>query len=72
MLSSQHSLKELLTTAEEVLEMAENKRKMTILRVDAGGSEDADINHILSRDYYLLVKVKNWRRAEKLAASVKV
>lgn len=64
-------LKELVTRAEEVLEMAENKRKLTILRIDGGGGEDDDINWVLSRDYYLLVKVKSWRRAEKLTASVR-
>jgi hypothetical protein len=64
------SLKELLLTAEDVLELAENRRKSTIVRVDGGGGEDEDIDWMLNRDYYLLVKVKSWRRAEKLAASV--
>jgi hypothetical protein len=65
------SLQELLTEAEDVLELHENKRKMTILRLDSGGGEDADINWVLNRDYALLVKVKNWRRAQKLADSVR-
>jgi hypothetical protein len=64
------SLQELLTSAEDVLELPENKRKSTILRIDGGGGEDEDINWVLSRDYNLLVKVKSWRRAEKLTASV--
>jgi hypothetical protein len=64
------SLKELLTSAEEALELTENKRKLTLLRLDGGGGEDEDVNWVLSRDYYLLVKVKSWRRAEKLAATV--
>ncbi len=64
-------LKELVTRAEDVLELAENRRKLTILRIDGGGGEDDDINWVLSRDYYLLVKVKSWRRAEKLTASVR-
>lgn len=64
------SLQELLTTAEDVLELAENKRESTIIRLDAGGGEEADINWVLGRGYALLVKVKNWRRAHKLAASV--
>jgi hypothetical protein len=63
-------LKELLTSTEEVLELAENKRKLTILRLDSGGGEDEDIKWILSRGYYLLGKVKSWRRAEKPTASV--
>ncbi len=65
------SLKDLLTAAEEVLDLAENKRKMTILRIDAGGGEDADINEVLGRDYSLLAQVKSWRRAAKLVTSVK-
>jgi DDE family transposase len=67
----QHSLQELLTSAEEVLDLTENRRKSTIVRVDGGGGEDEDINWVLSRDYYLLVKVAHWRRAEKLMTSVK-
>ena len=64
-------LQPLLLAAEEVLELSENRRKNTIVRIDAGGGEDADINWVLARDYQLLVKVKNWRRAEKLARSVR-
>jgi hypothetical protein len=63
-------LQELLTNAAEILQLDEAKRKRTIVRIDAGGGDDADINWILRRDYHLLVKVKNWRRAAKLAASV--
>jgi hypothetical protein len=64
------SLPELLTDAETVLDLDLAKRKRTILRVDGGGGEDANINWILERDYHLLIKVKNWRRAQKLASSV--
>lgn len=60
----------LLSRAEAVLDLDAAKRKRTIVRVDAGGGEDKDINWLLARDYQFLVKVKNWRRAEKLAASV--
>ena len=64
------NLQELLTIAAEVLELTKTKRKMTILRIDGGGGEDTDINWVLERDYSLLVKVKSWRRAEKLVGSV--
>jgi Transposase DDE domain group 1 len=67
-----HCLQELLTDAAEILELDAAKRRRTIVRVDAGGGDDADINWVLRRDYHLLVKVKNWRRAAKLAASVTV
>jgi hypothetical protein len=64
------SLPELVTDAETVLDLDLAKRKRTILRVDGGGGDDDNINWILERDYHLLIKVKNWRRAQKLASSV--
>jgi hypothetical protein len=64
------SFQDLMSGAEDVLNLAENLRKMTIIRSDAGGGTDANLNWVLSRDYQVLIKVKNWRRAEKLAASV--
>src|SRR5437016_6006487 len=53
-----------------MLDLSINRRQNTIVRSDAGGGEDADINWLLAQDYQLLVKVKNWRCAEKLARSV--
>jgi hypothetical protein len=64
------SLPELISDAEKVLDIDVSKRKRTILRVDGGGGDDKNINWVLERDYHLLIKVKNWRRAEKLASSV--
>ena len=64
------SLPELISDAEKVLDLDDSKRKRTILRVDGGGGDDDNINWILERDYQLLIKVKNWRRAENLAATV--
>jgi Transposase DDE domain group 1 len=64
-------LQELLAAAEAVLELTADTRTRTIVRVDGGGGEDADINWMLQRDYQVLVKVKNWRRAMKLAVSVR-
>ena len=64
------SLQELLSLAENVLELSENRRESTIVRVDAGGAEDEDINWMLQRHYWILAKAKSWRRAQKLAASV--
>ena len=66
----ERSLQELITAAEEVLELDETRRKRTIIRVDGGGGRDADVNWLLERGYHLLVKVKNWKRAKKLAESV--
>lgn len=64
------SLQELLSMTEDGLELDEAQRRRTIIRCDGGGGEDDDINWLLDRHYYLLVKVKNWRRATKLAVSV--
>jgi len=64
------SLQELVNAAEEVLDLDESRRQRTIVRVDAGGGRDADINWLLQRKYLLLGKVKHWRRAAKLARSV--
>lgn len=64
------SLQQLVQAAEDTLHLNPGFRKRTILRVDAGGGRDEDINWVLNRDYYLLGKVKNWRRAEKLCRSV--
>jgi hypothetical protein len=64
-------LQQLLEAAEAVLDLSEDKRKRTIVRIDGGGGEDDQINWLLQRDYQLLVKVKNWRRAVKLAKTVR-
>jgi hypothetical protein len=65
------SVQELVLAAENTLELSENKRKATILRLDGGGGDDDNLNWILQREYYLLGKLRSWRRAEKLAATVK-
>jgi hypothetical protein len=64
------SFQELVQEAETVMDLTPARRKRTILRVDGGGGTDKDINWSLDRDYGLLVKVKNWQRANKLAKSV--
>jgi hypothetical protein len=67
-----HSLSELVQAAADVLDLTEQQRPHTILRVDAGGGTDPDINWMLEQGYQVLVKVKNWKRAHKLAQSVMV
>lgn len=66
----QSSLQPLVLAAEEVLGLDQARREQTILRVDGGGGKDDDINWLLKRGYAVLVKVKNWKRAEKLSRSV--
>lgn len=65
-------LPELVAGAEAVLNLNPGFCKRTILRIDGGGGNDADINHLLTRGYKLLVKVTHWKRVEKLAATVTV
>jgi hypothetical protein len=64
------NLSELIKMAENVLELDENRRKNTILRFDAGGGTDANINFFLERDYFGITKVKNWQRTAKLVKTV--
>jgi len=66
------SLQELVTAAEAVLALSAEQRQHTILRVDAGGGTDDDINWMLQRGYPILVKVKHYKRSAKLARSVTV
>jgi hypothetical protein len=66
------SLLELVKLAENVLDLDENRRNRTILRVDGGGGTDKNINWLLLRDYWILMKVKNWQRTQKLVKTVKV
>jgi hypothetical protein len=66
----ERSLQELVLAAEAALDLDESRRKRTIIRVDGGGGRDADVNWLLERGYQVLVKVKNWKRAVKLAESV--
>jgi hypothetical protein len=64
------NLPELIEMAEKVLGLDQNCRKRTILRVDAGGGTDANINFYLERDYFGMTKAKNWKRTCKLVKSV--
>ena len=64
------NLPELIKMAENLLDLDENRRKHTILRFDAGGGTDANINFFLERDYFGITKVKNWQRTSKLVQTV--
>lgn len=62
----------LIELTEKVLELDENRRKRTILRVDGGGGTDGNINWSLLRDYFWMSKVKNWQRTSKLVTPITV
>ena len=66
------SLQALVMATEDVLGLSAERRHRTILRVDAGGGRDDDINWMLARGYHILVKVKHYKRSAKLARSVTV
>jgi len=64
------SLPQLVEMAEKALNLGQNQRIRTVLRVDAGGGSETNINWILNRDYGLLIKIHNWQRVMKLITSV--
>lgn len=64
------SLDELVAAAEEVLELDAERLERTIVRVDSGAGSDTDVNWLLGRGCQVMVKVRHWKRARKLARSV--
>jgi len=64
------SLPELISGPEAGLALTPAQRARTVVRVDGGGGTETDINWLLGRAYGVLAKVHNWKRAQKLAASV--
>lgn len=65
-------LQPLLQKAAHVLALDATKRTRTILRVDAGGGSQDDVNWMLDQDYHLITKDYSSKRAAKLAGSVHV
>jgi hypothetical protein len=66
----EHSLPELVEGAEAALHLTRVRRARTLVRLDGGGGTDDDLTWLLAREYRVLAKVHNWKRAAKLAASV--
>jgi hypothetical protein len=64
------SLAQLVEMAENALNLGQDQRRRTVLRVDAGGGSETNINWILNRGYWLLIKIHNWQRVRKLSTSV--
>lgn len=63
---------ELVWAAEEVLDLDEEKRKHTILRMDGHGGSREDVNWALERGYHIHTKEYSTKRARKLAETVEV
>lgn len=63
-------LQELVSEAEQVLDLDLTRRRRTILRIDGHGGSQADVNWVLGQGYHLHTKEYNARRARQLANSV--
>jgi len=61
---------ELVERAEAVLELDEERRQQTLLRIDSGGGSDRHVNALLEGGYQVLVKMYSHNRAAKLAQQV--
>jgi hypothetical protein len=66
----ENSLQELVSQAEQVLELTPGQRAKTVIRVDGGGGRDADINWLFGQGYGVLAKAHNWQRCRKMAETV--
>jgi hypothetical protein len=64
------ALQPLVQAAEMVLELNQQRRKRTLVRVDAGGGSLDDVNWLLARDYVVLAKDYSAARSSRLAKSV--
>src|SRR5258707_7893328 len=64
------ALQPLILAAEATLQLDEDKRSRTIVRVDAGGGSLADVNWLLARGYLVHCKDYSGQQAKRLAQSV--
>src|SRR5256885_6746437 len=64
------ALQPLILAAEETLQLDEDKRRRTIVRVDAGGGSLDDVNCLLARGYLVHGKDYSGQQANRLAQSV--
>jgi hypothetical protein len=64
------ALQPLMLAAEETLQLDEDKRRQTIVRVDAGGGSLDDVNWLLAHGYLVHGKDYSGQQAKRLAKSV--
>jgi hypothetical protein len=64
------ALQPLVLAADQTLPLDEDKRRWTIVRVDAGGGSLDDVNWLLARDYQVHGKDYSGQQAKRLASSV--
>jgi hypothetical protein len=60
----------LVTETEQVLNLDANRRGRTLLRMDSGGGDEADVNWLLRRGYLILTKMAGSQRTTKLARQI--
>lgn len=63
-------LQQLVEDTEVILNLQPSERQRTLLRVDGGGGQDADVNWLLERDYLILLKMFSGNRARQLGEDV--
>lgn len=63
-------LHDLVTATEQVLDLDANRRGRTLLRMDSGGGDEADVNWLLRRGYLILTKMAGSQRTAKLARQI--
>lgn len=63
-------LHELIHQSEDLLDLDANRRHRTLIRVDSGGGDEADVNWLLGRGYLILLKMAGSSRAAKLARQI--
>lgn len=66
-----HCLEPAVLATETALELAPRQRPRTVWRLDGGAGSDAHLRWLLARDYHLVAKGMNNRRAEALARQVR-
>ena len=64
------ALQELVIAAANVLDLDEDKRQRTIVRVDGHGGSVADVNWLLQQGYHVHTKEYSGKKARKLAEQV--
>ena len=55
---------------EEQLDLDANRRRRTLIRMDSGGGQEADVRWLLQRGYLLLVKLYHQQRARRLTQRI--
>lgn len=63
-------LHDLIHQTEALLNLDANRRHQTLIRMDSGGGDEADVNWLLGRGYLILTKMAGCQRAIKLARQI--